>query len=163
MSLVTPAGFPPAFSRAELLRSDRAIRLGIANDPTPAHEANLRALAWHVLQPLRTALGGPIKVTSGYRSPLLNSKTPGASKTSQHSLGQAADLVPGPGATFTTRAIFDYIRAHLPFDQMIWEFGTAKAPQWVHVSFTLERRRGQILTASKGPNGTVYAPWKAAA
>jgi zinc D-Ala-D-Ala carboxypeptidase len=158
-----PSGWPKHFSRAELLRSDRALRLGIPNDPTPQHEDNLRALAWHVLQPLRDALG-PIQITSGYRSPLLNSKTPGASKTSQHSLGQAADLVPARGATFTTAAIFHHILTFLPFDQLIWEFGDAKNPAWVHVSFTQSKRRNSILVARKGPDGkTQYAPWKRAA
>lgn len=155
-----PDGWPKHFPRAEFLRSARAARLGIANDPTPEHEHNLRALAWHVLQPLRTALGGPIAISSGYRSPKLNANTPGSSATSQHSLGQAADLVPGPGAPFTAAAIFHYIRANLPFDQMIWEYGTAKVPDWVHVSFTLDRRRGMVLRTTGTPKNPTYAPWK---
>lgn len=159
--MFTPGGWPPNFSRAELLRSERATNLGVPNEPTPEHEADLRAIAWHVLQPLRVGLGGPIKVTSGYRSPALNAATPGSSKTSQHSLGQAADLVPGLGATFSTRAIFDYIRANLPFDQLIWEYGTAKVPQWVHVSFRADHRREQILRTTGTPQKPTYAPWKA--
>lgn len=156
---MTPAGWPTSFTRDDLIRSERAAKRGLANDPTPAHEAALRALAWHVLQPLRDALGGPLTVTSGYRSPALNAATPGSSKTSQHSLGQAADLVPGPGARFTTAAIFRAILTSLPFDQLIWEFGTAKAPQWVHVSYTATARRNSVLVATAGPTGTQYRPW----
>jgi zinc D-Ala-D-Ala carboxypeptidase len=156
------SSWPRSFSRDELLRSERATRLGIPNAPTPEHEANLRALAWHVLQPLRDALGGPIRITSGYRSPALNAATPGSSKTSQHSLGQAADLVPGAGAPFTAADIFHHIRLHLPYDQLIWEYGDARAPRWVHVSFRDANRRGLALHTTGTPAAPSYATWRAA-
>jgi zinc D-Ala-D-Ala carboxypeptidase len=149
--------FPKHFPLAELLKSDRATRLGIPNEPTLAAKGNLAALAWNVLQPLREAMGGPIKVTSGYRSPLLNSKTPGSSTTSQHSLGEAVDIVSLGG--FTNAAMFEYIRKNLPFDQLIWEFGDRKNPQWVHVSWRSHKRRGMILRATKQGDKTVYTPW----
>lgn len=145
--------FPKNFSLAELVRSDRAIREQIPNDPTPLHKANLAALAWRILQPLRDALGVPIKVTSGYRSPLLNSKTPGSSTTSQHSAGEAADLVSADNA-----AMFDYIRKHLPFDQLIWEFGDDHNPDWVHVSYRRQKRRKQVLRARRVNGKAVYEP-----
>lgn len=151
------ADFPKDFPLDEFLRSDRATRLGIPNVPTIAAKANLAALAWNVLQPLRDAMGGPIKVTSGYRSPLLNAKTPGSSTTSQHSLGEAADLVSLGG--FTNAAMFEYIRKHLPFDQMVWEYGTRKNPAWVHVTFRSQKRRGQLLRTTGTPKDPTYAPW----
>ncbi len=162
MTLHTPDGWPPHFPRAEFLRSARAERLGIPNVPTPAHEANLRALAWHVLHPLRQAMGGPITISSGYRSPALNAATPGSSATSQHSLGQAADLVPADGATFSTAAMFHWLRMNAPFDQLIWEYGTRTAPAWVHVSFRLTGRRGMVLRTTGTPQRPSYAPWTAA-
>ena len=151
--------FPKHFPLAELTRSERAIRDGIPNEPTPEHESNLAALAWSILQPLRDAMGGPIAVTSGYRSPALNAKTPGSSVTSQHSKGQAADLVPADGASFTTADLFHYIRKHLPFDQLIWEYGDKSAPKWVHVSFVSGKRRGQVLRTTGTPAKPSYAPW----
>ena len=153
------AEFPKSFPLDEFLKSERATRLGIPNAPTIAAKANLAALAWNVLQPLRDAMGGPIKVTSGYRSPLLNSKTPGSSTTSQHSLGEAADIVSLGG--FTNAAMFHYIRQNLPFDQLIWEYGTAKNPQWVHVSFRSQKRRGMILRTTGTPQKPTYAKWAA--
>lgn len=161
--MTLPAGWPPNFSRAELTRSARADRIGIANTPTPEHEANLRALAWHILQPLRDHFGHPIPVTSGYRSAALNAKTPGASKTSQHALGQAADLDVKALAkpTITNAAIFHYIRLTLPFDQLIWEYGTAKEPQWVHVSFRLAAPRGQVLRCTGSAKAPKYERWAA--
>ena len=149
--------FPKEFPLAELVRSDNATRKGIDNTPTPEHEENLLALVTHVLLPLRKAMNGPIKVTSGYRSPKLNADTPGSSITSQHSHGQAADLV--TGGSFTNAAMFDYIRKNLPFDQMIWEFGSKKEPAWVHVSYRGTKRRGQVLRAVKSGTATHYQPW----
>jgi hypothetical protein len=152
-----PIGYPPKFPRADFLKSARAVQLGIANVPTPQHELNLRELAWTILQPLRDAMGGPILVTSGYRSPELNAKTKGSSPTSQHSLGQAADIV--TGGTFTNAAMFHYIRQNLPFDQMIWEYGNKKEPKWVHVSYR-PNPRGKILVTTGTPDKPSYAPWK---
>ena len=149
--------FPKSFPLDEFLRSERATRLGIPNEPTIGAKANLAALAWNVLQPLREALGGPIKITSGYRSPLLNGQTPGSSKTSQHSLGEAVDIVTMGG--FTNAAMFDYIRKNLPFDQLIWEYGTKKEPRWVHVSWRSTKRRGQVLVTTGTPANPTYAPW----
>lgn len=151
------ADFPKDFPLDEFLRSDRATRLGIANTPTVAAKANLAALAHNVLQPLRDAMGGPIKVTSGYRSPALNAATPGSSRTSQHSLGEAVDIVSLGG--FTNRAMFEYIRKNLPFDQLILEHPDSKGnPRWVHVSWRSQKRRGQVLVARAVNGKTVYAP-----
>jgi zinc D-Ala-D-Ala carboxypeptidase len=53
---------------------------------------NLRALCINILQPLRDALGTPLKINSGYRCPSLN-KTIGVATNSQHMTGQAADVI----------------------------------------------------------------------
>ena len=154
--------FPPNFSLAELTRSDRATKLGIANVPSPEHEANLAALAHAVLQPLRDHFGVPIPVSSGYRSPKLNAATPGASVTSQHSLGQAVDLDMKRSTNakgVTNAALFHYIRQNLPFDQLIWEAGDKKEPSWVHVSWRESKRRGSMLRMTRKNGATLYAPW----
>lgn len=52
----------------------------------------LFALTHAVLQPLRDELGTPVTITSGYRSPQLNSLV-GGSKTCQHMRGEAVDFV----------------------------------------------------------------------
>ena len=53
--------------------------------------------------------------------------------------------------------IFHYIRENLPFDQLIWEFGTDERPDWVHVSYNSDgEQRGQILTAKRNSSGKVY-------
>lgn len=141
---------------AEVTHSDTAKRLGIDNTPKPEHVANLAALAKAIFEPLREHFGVPIYVSSGYRSEALNAATPGASKTSQHSLGEALDLdQDGMGNGVTNAEVFAYIKANLPFDQLIWEFGDDHNPDWVHVSYRRKGRK-QVLRARRTPAGAQY-------
>ena len=53
--------------------------------------------------------------------------------------------------------MFDYIKANLDFDQMIWEFGTDENPDWVHVSYVSEdSNRKRCLKAYKKNGKTKY-------
>lgn len=123
------------FTIDELCKSSTAAQRGIDNTPGAAERRNLTALVEHVLDPLRERWGAPITVTSGYRSPKLNAAVGGA-KTSQHLLGQAADLSAGSKAK--NKDLFNLLRASgLPFDQLIDE----KGYQWVHVSYGPRNRR----------------------
>jgi hypothetical protein len=56
---------------------------------------NLQYLVETALQPVRGLLGFPVRIMSGYRSPLLN-KLVGGSATSQHCRGEAADCQLSP-------------------------------------------------------------------
>ena len=137
------------FTLAEFLVSDTAKRRNIPNVPGDAEVANLRALVVNVLDPLRSLVGRPIIVSSGYRSPQLNAAV-GGSNTSQHSLGQAADFsIPGMSAA---EIVATMRTLNLPFDQVIDEFGS-----WVHVSYGPRQRR-QVLRARKVNGRTVYLP-----
>lgn len=130
------------FTITELSHSDTAVRLSIDNRPSLQAVTNLKALTDNVLDPAREHFGIPITVNSGYRCPRLNAAV-GGSPTSQHISGEAADI------TFSdrhrNRQLFEYIRDHLPYDQLIWEKGTSDYPQWVHVSFSRKGNRHQVL------------------
>lgn len=131
------------FSLRELTYSQTAIKNGIPNIPTdPEVLANLKLLCEKVLQPLRDGLGYSIKISSGYRSLALN-KYVGGVKTSQHNTGQASDI----DLDDKNVDVFNYIASNLDFDQMIWEFGNDKNPDWVHVSYRGEGNRKQLLRA----------------
>jgi hypothetical protein len=52
--------------------------------------------------------------------------------------------------------VFNFIKDNLEFDQMIWEFGTDKNPDWVHVSYSKVKNRNQILKAIKTNGKTSY-------
>lgn len=130
------------FSLTEMVESATARRLQIQEQFAPPTQVvdNLKELCENILEPLRLEVGALI-ITSGYRCPKVN-KAVGGVPTSQHVVGQAADI----RATSTTNAeLFNHIKQmRLPFDQLIWEFGTQQEPAWIHVSYSRRPRR-QIL------------------
>ena len=134
------------FTLAELTKTST----GLPN-ALPKHlEGNLRALAENVLQPARDALGA-LQVTSAYRSPEVNKRIGGASK-SQHVQGQAADLKYSGG----NGVLFRWIVENVDYDQLIWEFGDEEHPAWVHVSYVEGKNRKQKLKAVKRNGRTKY-------
>jgi hypothetical protein len=52
-----------------------------------------------------------------------------------------------------------YIKNHLTFDQLIWEFGDDENPDWVHVSYKTEGNRGEVLRAVRQNGKTIYKRW----
>lgn len=128
------------FNIAELIKSSTAIKKKIDNTPTKEIENNLNQLIDNILDPLREAWGQPIIVSSGYRCDALN-KAVGGAKTSQHKLGQAADIHTKPDSKEDNKKLFDLIKQlKLPFDQLINEYNY----DWIHVSYSSRNRR-QIL------------------
>ena len=121
------------FTIEELYASDTAKRLGINNKPNMQQMINLVYLCAYVLEPLRVAMGEPIKIGSGFRCQALN-KAVGGVGNSQHLKGQAADLCID-GDIQKGRKWFEYIRKNLPFDQLIWEKNLKTGSCWVHVSY----------------------------
>ena len=142
-------------SDKEGVYSRTALRLDIDNTPTEEHLNNMRLLAENIFEPLRAYVGGPIKINSFYRSPKLN-KAIGGSTKSQHCYGQAIDIDDTFGRC-TNAEMFEFIKKHLNFDQMIWEFGDNENPNWVHVSYVSEdKNRNRCLKAYKENNKTNY-------
>lgn len=148
-------------SLAEVTRSDTAKRKGIDNSPTAEHLENLKVISEEVFDKVREYFGVPIFISSGYRSAALN-KAIGGSSTSDHNNGRALDLdQDGHGNGVTNADVFNYIKDHLDFDQLIWEFGTAKNPDWVHVGYRKGENRKQVLEAYRDAQGkTKYKPYK---
>ena len=139
----------------EAVHSNTAKRKGIENIPNENQIANMMTIAEMIFQPLRSYVGGPIKITSFFRSPELN-RAIGGSKTSQHCKGQAMDLDDVYGYK-TNAEMFDYIRENLDFDQLIWEFGDDKNPNWIHVSYVdKQENRNRCLKAYKKNGKTKY-------
>lgn len=121
---------------AEATHSYTAKRLGLKNNPSAYQKANMEVLAEKVFEPLRKWVGGPIKINSFYRSRKLNEAI-GGSQNSQHCEGRAMDIDDVYGYK-TNAEMFNYIKDNLDFDQLIWEFGNKKNPNWVHVSYVDE-------------------------
>lgn len=136
----------------EGVRSRTATRLGIDNTPNVDQLKCMIEISELVFEPLRDWVGGPIKINSFYRGPKLN-KAIGGSKHSQHMKGQAMDIDDTFGHK-TNAEMYYYIKDHLDFDQMVWEFGDDNNPNWIHVSFVTHRpNRKKLTIAYKDENG----------
>ena len=142
-------------SYKEGVHSNTAIRRGIDNTPTDDQLYFMEIVAEKVFEPLRKWVGGPIKINSFYRCPELNTAI-GGSATSQHCKGQAMDIDDTFGKA-TNAEMYNFIKEHLDFDQMIWEFGDDDNPAWVHVSYVSpEKNRNRCLKAYKENSKTKY-------
>jgi len=143
-------------SLSEVTRSETAKRKGISNTPTAEHLENFKILAENVFEKIRTHFGVPIHISSGYRSKELNDAI-GGSQTSQHSKGQAIDIdMDGSSNGVSNADVYNFIKDNLEFDQLIWEFGTGKNPDWVHVSYVNGPNRKQKLKAVRTNGKTSY-------
>ena len=142
-------------SYKEGVYSRTATRRGIKNNPNAEQMKNMVAIAEEVFEPLRIWVNGPIKINSFFRSPELN-KAIGGSGKSQHCHGQAIDIDDTFGRA-TNAEMFEFIKKHLDFDQIIWEFGDEDNPDWVHVSYVSEEQnRNRCLQAYKENGKTKY-------
>ena len=142
-------------SDKEGVYSRTAQRLDIDNTPTKNHKTNMGKLAENIFEPLRVYVGGPIKINSFYRSPELNKAIGGSSK-SQHCNGQAIDIDDTFGR-MSNAEMYEFIKENLDFDQMIWEFGDNKNPNWVHISYVSPKEnRKRCLKAYKEKGKTKY-------
>lgn len=143
------------FTISELTRSATAQSHHIDNTPSPAIRAKLEALIVNCLDPIRRIYGRPVIVSSGYRCPQLNSLVGGVS-TSQHTMGEAADLVPASGGSLAALA-----RAAIQFgdfDQLILE--QAGGSKWIHVSWREGNRRHKILAYRNGRYTDITNNWE---
>jgi len=143
------------FTFSELTRSVQATLLGIDNTPTTKDKQCLRELVDNVLDPLREKWGSPIIVTSGYRCKKLNDKIKGASKTSSHMYGQAADIMDiSKSAACNKKLLKLLLGMGLEFDQVICEYpDKSGCPSWIHVSYRKGNNRGQKLTKHYNTKG----------
>ena len=142
-------------SYKEAVYSRTATRLDIDNNPDDMEVYRMSLIAEEVFEPLRAWVGGPIKINSFFRSPELN-KAIGGSTKSQHCQGQAIDLDDTYGRA-TNAEMYEFIKEHLDFDQMIWEFGDDDNPDWVHVSYvSSDKNRNRCLKAYKENGRTKY-------
>lgn len=128
------------FSYHEFEHSDIAKEERITNTITSVEVRDaIKSLVDNLLQPLRDAVKKPLKISSGYRCPALNSHHKvGGAATSQHVKGEAADVW---CATLTPYELASKVTAlGLKFDQMVLY------PGFVHLSYKKSgAQRMQIL------------------
>ena len=138
-------------SYKEVTFSRDAVNANIKNDPGPTHLENLKDYGRFLFDPLRRIVGGPITVTSGYRSREVNKLVKGA-RGSQHLYGEALDIECYSMSTLEFAQTI--IKSGLAFDQLILEFHNSKekASGWIHLSYKAQRNgvnRREIISAYK--------------
>jgi len=131
----------PHFSLKELTHSDTATRLGIDNTPTVEVIDNLTYLAGE-LEHVRTILGHPMLISSGFRSYALNDHL-GSKRTSSHTKGLAVDFI-CPSFGNPHSVVSAIVAANINYDQVILEYD-----RWVHLSFKQLDPRKQALIIDK--------------
>lgn len=145
----------PHFTLEELTRTGQTALQAKNREEAKAFTGSLVQLA-NMLETIRAHFGRPLKVNSAFRGAAVNAATPGASKTSQHMLGEAADIeIPGVDDADLHRWIVT--QSGLKYGQCILERPPGRS--WVHVSICGTRdpkRCGEALTF----DGKSYKPWK---
>ena len=132
------------FTLAELTKSSAAERLGLDNTPPPEVLPALTTTA-EMLERIRSTLGVPVTVTSGYRAWAVN-KAVGGVTTSDHAQGRAADIVaPRYGTPLQIARALAPLVDVLGIGQLIYErFGSTS---WVHVSTRVpDKRVNRVIT-----------------
>jgi len=145
----------PHFTLEELTRTGQTALQATNRQEAGKYIASLTQLA-AMLEVIRAHFGRPLKVNSAFRGQAVNAATQGASKTSQHMLGEAADIeIPSVDDADLHRWICT--QSGLRFGQCILERPPGRS--WVHVSICGTRdpkRCGEALTF----DGKSYKPWK---
>ena len=126
-------------------------RRDLDNTPNEDQLKCMKEVAENLFEPLRDWVGGGIKINSFFRGEPVNTAI-GGSTRSQHMKGQAIDIDDTFGHK-TNAEMYHYIKDNLDFDQMIWEFGTDKNPNWLHISWVSHRPNRKKLTIAKKVNG----------
>ncbi|HYW57662.1 MAG TPA: D-Ala-D-Ala carboxypeptidase family metallohydrolase [Polaromonas sp.] len=132
------------FTLAELTASNKAQQLRIDNTPPQELVPRLVRTA-EMLERIRSTLGVPVVVTSGYRGQALN-KAVGGVTSSDHTQGHAADIVvPGFGSAYQVARALAPLVSTLGIGQLILE--GVKGKQWVHVSTrTPDKTSNRVIT-----------------
>ena len=132
------------FTLSELTASATAQRLGLDNTPAPELLPRLIMLA-EMLERIRSKIGCPVTVTSGYRAPRVNTAVGGVT-SSDHTQGHAADIVaPQFGTPEQLARLLAPQVSELGIGQLILE--GVKGKRWVHVSTrSPERAANRVLT-----------------
>lgn len=145
----------PHFSWEELTRTGKSELQAANRTEAEKYRKSLTKLATDLLEPIRAKFG-PIRINSAFRGQESGvNAAVGGSKTSQHMLGEAADIV---ASAVSVEELHRWICAEsgLAFGQCILERSSpSKPPSWVHVSLGTKR---QALVYDGAGKYTAWVP-----
>lgn len=142
----------PHFTLNELLITKHKDLVASQNEQVKPYLNNLYILCNSILEPIRNYYGVPVTVTSGFRGKALNERV-GGSKTSQHCLGEAVDIIVKGK---TVDQVFNDIstgRINIEYRQLIKE--KIDGQFWTHIGmvkipYNSSDKYKQKLTTSDG-------------
>lgn len=141
------------FSFEELTRTSKA-DLQDANRREARDYIDRLKLVAQMLEVIRAKFG-VVRVNSGFRGPALNAATKGASATSQHCKGEAADIV-CPAVTVDELHRWIVCDSGLQYGQCILEKPPGSA--WLHISLGAPYRDPKKCGESLAFDGKSYTP-----
>lgn len=132
----------PHFTLGEMTST----KTGLDNIPNVEQTNQLRLLCNDILEPIRSrAVHAPIIVDSAFRSSAVN-KAVGGVSTSQHLLGQAADIRCQLGAKFLYFTITGMVsKGQIHIGQCIWY----RKSHFVHVSLPTSTYKNEFIIRNK--------------
>lgn len=142
----------PNFSFEELTRTGQAALQDANRREARDYIDKLRQVA-EMLEVIRAKFGA-VRVNSGFRGPALNQAV-GGSSSSQHSKGEAADIV-CPSTTVDELHRWIVVESGLKFGQCILEKPAGSA--WVHISLGAPYRDPKKCGESLYFDGKTYTP-----
>ena len=123
--------------------SAKAVENKISNLPNEAQLEAMQLVAEKLFEPLREWYSKPIKVNSFFRNTDTNKLVKGA-KNSNHLRGEAIDIT--GGSRVENKKIFDWCKENFTdFDELIYEYGDATGPDWVHISYRKTGNRKKVI------------------
>jgi uncharacterized protein YcbK (DUF882 family) len=143
----------PHFSFEELTRTRQADLQDANRREARSYFDKLKLVAG-MLEVIRAKFG-VVRVTSGFRGPALNAATKGASATSQHCKGEAADFV-CPAVTVDELHKWIVTESGIAFGQCILEKPPGSA--WIHISLGAPYRDPKKCAESLYFDGKTYTP-----
>lgn len=140
------------FSFEELTRTGQSALQDVNRREARDYTDKLRQVA-EMLEVIRAKFGA-VRVNSGFRGPAVNAAV-GGSATSQHSKGEAADIV-CPSTTVDELHRWIVTESGLKFGQCILEKPAGSA--WVHISLGAPYRDPKKCSESLYFDGKTYTP-----
>ena len=156
------------FSLGEVCKSDAASRGGWDNTPGLDEICSITALIHQCIQPIRDAMGRPIRVNSCFRN-LQTNRAIGSGDGSSHRAQNGYAAMDFEIMGFDNKELAREIIKILPsWSDLILEFYDEKIKDpllradsgWIHLSFNRSgENRNQIRIAFRKGKKIVYEPW----